>query len=106
MEAQRNIPRTNLRSVKLVIRNNRTLRQYFEVKVMESTMVKDKLTTRVCDSIHTNSVSELVMFMGRHGVHQNEISVAGQVMAQMDHNGADFGWFGGLVTTFLDEVTQ
>lgn len=106
MEMQRQAPRTPLRSIKLYIRNERTLSQHFEVKVVESIIVDNKLTTRVADKIETNSVAELGLFMGKHGVSQSELAVAGQVMAQHEHNAADFGWFGGFITSFLDVVIQ
>ena len=106
METIKNRPTTPTRFVKLFIRNQRTMRQYFEARVVESVMVGDKLTKRIADKIETQDTTDLVLFMGRYGVAQSEITVAGQVMAMNDHNGADFGVFGGFITSFLDEVLQ
>lgn len=82
------------------------MRQYFEVQVIESSIVNDKLTKRVADRIETQSTTEMLLFMGKYGVAQGEVAIAGQVMHQHDHNAADFGWFGGFITSFLDEVIQ
>lgn len=106
METVKHKPTANLRSVKLYIRNQRTFRQYFEVKVIESAIVDNKLEKRVADQIETQSTTELVLFMSKYGVAQGEIAIAGQEMANHDHNAADFGWFGGFITSFIDEVIQ
>src|SRR6185295_15087946 len=102
METLKHNPTANLRSLKLYIRNSRTFRQYFEVKVIESAIVNNKLERRVADHIETQSTTELVMFMGKYGVAQGEIAIAGEEMNKNDHNAADFGWFGGFITSFVD----
>lgn len=106
METQKHRPTANLRSLKLYIRNQRTFRQYFEVKVIESSIVNEKLTKRVADHIETQSTTELVLFMSKYGVAQGEIAIAGDEMNKNDHNAADFGWFGGFIASYIDEVVQ
>lgn len=103
---ERQKPRTPMRSCKVEVKHQSTPMMCYIGTVNESRMINDKLESVEVDRIETNIPTELQIFLVKYGVQPSEIAVAGQVMAQMDHNCAAFGWFGGFLYTFTSEVVH
>lgn len=106
MTEQKAIGNSPLRSCQIFIRNGRTLSIHFEIIVKESRTVGDKIESAVVAQYKTINPTQVHSILGKYGVASQEISDAGTVMSQNEHNAASFGWFGGFLYSFSDEVLQ
>lgn len=96
-----------LKSCKLFVKNEMgTSSRRYEIHVNETRSIGEKVETTKVDQISTFDAKIAVDFLTRHGVHQNEITYAGQAMDEMGHNVASFGFFGGFISSSFEGVNQ
>lgn len=96
-----------LKSCKLFVKNETgTSSRRYEVHVNETQSVGEKVETVKVDQISTFDAKIAVAFLNRHGVHTQEIHVAGAMMDELGHNVASFGFFGGFITSSFEGFNQ
>lgn len=95
-----------LRSCKLRVVAGGTSNMHYVVEVKESRAGNDKVDTKVIDVLTTRDARKVYSFMMSFGVPITEIQQASVTMEQMGHNVANFGWFGGFISSMFDGVLQ